>query len=63
MPEKGVLLLASGFAFAYALVNNDDALIVNYGPLLGLDIIAFVMRLYYVCKNKNDDKPILPITN
>jgi hypothetical protein len=61
MPEKAVLLLASGFAFAYALVNNDDALIVNYGPLLGLDIIAFLMRLYYVCKNKDD--PVLPITN
>jgi hypothetical protein len=61
MPEKGVLLLASGFALAYAIANNDEALIVNYGPLLGLDIIAFVMRLYYVCKNKND--LILPITN
>jgi hypothetical protein len=61
MPEKGVLLLASGFALAYALVNNDEALIVNYGPLLGLDIIAFLMRLYYVCKNNGE--PVLPITN
>ncbi len=61
MPEKAVLLFASGFAFAYALVNNDDALILNYGPLLGLDIIAFLMRLYYVFKNKSEQ--ILPITN
>jgi hypothetical protein len=61
MPEKAVLLLASGFAFAYSIVNNDAALIVNYGPLLGLDIIAFLMRLYYVYKNKPE--PILPITN
>ena len=61
MPEKAVLLLASGFAFAYSILNNDEALIVNYGPLLGLDIIAFLMRLYYVYKNKNE--PILPITN
>lgn len=52
MPEKAVLLLASGFAFAYAMINEDNALIVNYGPLLGLDIIAFLMRLYYVYKNK-----------
>jgi uncharacterized protein with PQ loop repeat len=59
MPEKAVLVLASGFAFAYAVVNNDIALLVNYGPLLGLDIIAFIMRLYYVYKNK----PIIPITN
>ena len=61
MPEKAVLLLASGFALAYAVANNDEALIVNYGPLLGLDIIAFVMRLYYVCKN--NPEPILPLTN
>jgi uncharacterized protein with PQ loop repeat len=60
MPEKAVLLLASGFALAYAIANNDEALIVNYGPLLGLDIIAFLMRLYYVYKNKPE--PILPIT-
>jgi uncharacterized protein with PQ loop repeat len=52
MPEKFVLVIASGFAFAYALVNNDNALLANYGPLLGLDIIAFLMRLYYVYKNK-----------
>jgi hypothetical protein len=61
MPEKAVLLLASAFALAYAIANNDEALIVNYGPLLGLDIIAFLMRLYYVYKNK--DEPTLPITN
>ncbi len=52
MPEKFVLVLASGFAFAYALVNNDESLLTNYGPLLGLDIIAFLMRLYYVYNNK-----------
>lgn len=52
MPEKVVLVLASGFAFAYALVNNEDALIANYGPLLALDVIAFSMRLYYVYNNK-----------
>jgi len=60
MPEKAVLLLASGFALAYAIANNDEALIVNYGPLLGLDIIAFLMRLYYVFKNKTE---IIPLTN
>lgn len=50
MPEKVVLLFASVFAFAYALVNNDNALITNYGPLLALDVIALAMRLYYVIK-------------
>ena len=52
IPEKVVLLVASGFAFSYSIVNNDLALISNYGPLLALDIIAFGMRLYYVYKNK-----------
>ena len=52
MPEKAVLVVASVFAFAYSVVNNDVALMTNYGPLLGLDIIAFGMRLYYVYKNK-----------
>jgi hypothetical protein len=52
MPEKGVLLAASGFALSYAIVNEDIALITNYGPLLALDVIAFAMRLYYVYKNK-----------
>ena len=48
MPEKVVLVLASGFALSYAIMNDDTSLILNYGPLLGLDIIAFLMRLYYV---------------
>jgi len=53
MPEKVVLVVASAFAFAYAVANSDVALISNYGPLLALDVIAFAMRLYYVYYNKN----------
>jgi hypothetical protein len=56
MPEKALLLLASVFAFSYAILNNDTSLMTNYGPILGLDIIAFLMRLYYVYKN-----PVLSI--
>lgn len=48
MPEKFLMLIGSGFAFSFALVNEDIALISNYGPLLALDIIALLMRLYYV---------------
>jgi uncharacterized protein with PQ loop repeat len=54
MPEKALLLLASSFALAYAITNSDIALMSNYGPILALDIIAFLMRLYYVFKNKNE---------
>lgn len=53
MPEKALLLLASSFALAYAIMNSDVSLMSNYGPILALDIIAFIMRLYYVFKNKN----------
>jgi len=52
MPEKFLILIGSGFALAYAVVNEDLALISNYGPILALDIIAFVMRLYYVIKKE-----------
>jgi uncharacterized protein with PQ loop repeat len=48
MPEKAVMLIASGFAFSYSIANADVALISNYGPILVLDIVAFLMRLYYV---------------
>ena len=56
MPEKAVLLVATSFALAYSISINDNSLIGNYAPLLGLDIIAFGMRLYYVCK----DNRVLP---
>jgi uncharacterized protein with PQ loop repeat len=59
MPEKVVLLLASSFALAYAIVNDDMSLITNYAPILGLDIIAFLMRLYYVFKT---DVTLVPST-
>jgi len=59
MPEKVILVLASGFAFSYAMINNDIALISNYGPMLALDIIAFVMRSYYVYKNYGDNHATL----
>jgi hypothetical protein len=59
IPEKVLVLLATGFAFSYAMANNDISLISNYGPLLGLDIVALLMRLYYVIKNR--EPRIMPI--
>ena len=53
MPEKFLILIGSGFALAYAVVNEDLALISNYGPILALDIFAFGMRLYYVVKKED----------
>lgn len=52
MPEKVLILIGSGFAFSFALMNEDTALISNYGPIMILDLIALLMRLYYVVQNK-----------
>ena len=51
LPEKVVMLVASGLAFAYSLANDDETLLANYGPILALDTIAFLMRGYYAYIN------------
>lgn len=57
LPEKVVMLGGSGLAFAYALLNEDSALIGNYGPILALDILAFAMRAYYAAQNHGPNTP------
>uniref|UniRef100_A0A6C0K0Z9 PQ-loop repeat-containing protein n=1 Tax=viral metagenome TaxID=1070528 RepID=A0A6C0K0Z9_9ZZZZ len=52
LPEKVVVLTGSAFAFAYAYATDNQVLIINYAPLLTLDILAFLMRAYYVYKNR-----------
>jgi uncharacterized protein with PQ loop repeat len=51
LPEKVFILIGTTLAFAYALINDDTALIINYGPIFGLDFVAFCMRAYYAWKN------------
>jgi len=53
VPEKIIIVVATGFAFSYSIVTNDPTLISNYAPLLALDIIALLMRVYYMYKNNN----------
>ena len=55
MPEKFLMVIGSGFALSYAVMISDTALIANYGPILSLDIIALLMRAYYVYINRNRD--------
>ena len=52
LPEKVVILIATCFAFAYAMINRNEALLINYGPILGLDLIALLMRVYYAWMNR-----------
>ena len=52
LPEKVLVLSGTAFAFAYAYCINDMVLVSNYAPLLTLDIIALLMRGYYIYKNR-----------
>ena len=51
MPEKFLMLIGSGFAFSYAVTNENVSLMSNYGPIVALDLVALLMRLYYVVRN------------
>jgi uncharacterized protein with PQ loop repeat len=52
IPEKIVMLIATGFALSYSIVNQDQSLMLNYVPIFGLDVIAFLMRMYYMRRSK-----------
>jgi hypothetical protein len=56
--EKVVMIMGTGFALGYAVNIQNDALIINYAPLFGLDTIALFMRTYYAYKNRNRDVTI-----
>ena len=47
LPEKCIMLMATTCGFSYAMLNMNVALMVNYGPMLLLDITALGMRIYY----------------
>jgi uncharacterized protein with PQ loop repeat len=47
IPEKVLILVATTCALSYGLLNQNIALIVNYGPMILLDITTLGMRIYY----------------
>lgn len=51
LPEKVIIFIATCLALSYAIINKNIPLITNYGPLLLLDGVSLVMRLYYSRKN------------
>jgi hypothetical protein len=57
--EKVVMLIATTFALSYSLKINNQALIINYGPVFALDIVALSMRSYYAYKNRNIDVKVI----
>ena len=63
VPEKIVVFIGTSFAFAYSIVNNDSALMANYGPILFLDTTALLMRVFYARLRDNRillDPPAIP---
>jgi hypothetical protein len=60
VPEKVLMVIGTGFAFSFSVLNDDVSLMANYGPILALDVIALLMRVYYVYINHNKDI-ILPL--
>jgi uncharacterized protein with PQ loop repeat len=60
LPEKVVVFIGTSFALSYSVVNMNTPLIINYAPLMCLDTIAMLMRMYYVYKNymRTDLEPL-----
>ena len=58
LPEKILLLFGSIFAFSYSLQLGDISIITNYSLALFIDIIAIIMRSYYVILNRKQNLTI-----
>lgn len=55
VPEKIILLCGTGFALSYAITIKDTSLILNYAPLLTLDVTMLSIRIYYAYFHKKND--------
>ena len=51
IPEKIIMLIATTCGFSYAVIIIDTPLMINYGSILFLDIVALTMRAYYAHNN------------
>ena len=60
VPEKVLIVFGTGFAFMYSYMNAEPTLMINYGALLSLDVIALLMRIYYVYINHTRMPPVPP---
>ena len=58
IPEKVIMLTATSCGLSYALINQKLPLILNYGPMIVLDIFALLMRIYYTHINNNNNNNI-----
>jgi len=56
VPEKIVMITATTFALTYSIINQDRALMLNYGPIFALDTLALMLRVYYMNSDKGSEK-------
>lgn len=61
VPEKIVMITATTFALTYSIVNQDRALMLNYGPIFALDTLALMLRVYYMKQENNKGHDIATI--
>ena len=61
VPEKVIIFIGTSFAFSYSLLTRDMPLILNYGPIFALDLIALLMRIHYAYKNYYMKELIEPV--
>jgi len=47
IPEKIIMLTATSCGLSYGIIIENNALIINYAPMLLLDVVALFMRIYY----------------
>jgi len=52
IPEKVLIFIGTNLALSYAIINNNIPLMTNYGPLFVMDLLTFIMRLYYAYQNR-----------
>lgn len=61
VPEKVVIFVGTSFALAYSVINMNVPLIANYAPIMVLDTVAMIMRMYYVYNNSYPEEKIIPL--
>ena len=60
--EKVVMVTATGFGLGYSIAIQNNTLVINYGPLFALDVIALFIRVYYAHHNRAHNMRALPLS-
>jgi hypothetical protein len=56
------MVTATGFGLGYSIAIQNNTLVINYGPLFALDVIALFIRVYYAHHNRAHNMRALPLS-